>query len=85
MLKTYTTHPLVRPFSTARSLGFLIKNTLADFATQTLISMVRLPEATKTPVPPLAGGATSSGPPAQEIVSVNENRHVSNQPGRITP
>jgi cardiolipin synthase len=56
MLKTYTTDPLVRPFSTARSLGYLIKNTLADFATQTLISMVRLPEATKTPVPPVTTG-----------------------------
>jgi hypothetical protein len=56
MLKTYTTDPLVRPFSTARSLGFLIKNTLADFATHTLISMVRLPEATKTPVPPVTSG-----------------------------
>ncbi len=56
MLKTYTTDPLVRPFSTARSLGFLIKNTLADFATQALISMVRLPEATKTPIPPVTNG-----------------------------
>ncbi len=56
MLKTYTTDPLVRPFSTARSLGFLIKNALADFATHTLISMVRLPEATKTPIPPVTGG-----------------------------
>jgi len=56
MLKTYTTDPLVRPFSTARSLGFLIKNTLIDFATQTLISMVRLPEATRTPVPPVTTG-----------------------------
>ena len=54
MLKTYTTDPLVRPFSTARSLGFLIKNTLADFATQAFISMVRLPQATKTPVPPVS-------------------------------
>jgi cardiolipin synthase len=57
MLRTYTTDPLVRPVSTARSLGFLIKNTLADFATQTVIRMVRLPVATKTPVPPITTGA----------------------------
>jgi len=56
MLKTYTTDPLVRPFSTARSLGFLIKNTLADFARQIAISMVRLPEVTRTPVPPVTTG-----------------------------
>ncbi len=56
MLKTYTTDPLVRPFSTARSLGFLIKNTLADFARQLAISMVRLPEVTRTPIPPVTTG-----------------------------
>ncbi len=57
MLRTYTTDPLLRPFSTARSLGFLIKNTLADFATQTVISMVRLPMVTNTPVPPITDRA----------------------------
>ncbi len=53
MLKTYTTDPLLRPLSTARSLGFLIKNSLADFATQTYISMVRLPVITRTAIPPI--------------------------------
>ena len=56
MLKTYTTDPLLRPVSTMRSLGFLIKNTLADFARQTVISMVDLPQVSKTPVPPITTG-----------------------------
>ncbi len=56
MLETYATDPLLRPVSTLRSLGFLIKNTLADLATQALISMVHLPEITKLPIPPLARG-----------------------------
>jgi len=56
MLKTYSTDPLVRPVSSARSLGFLVKNTLADFARQTIISMVRLPEVTRTSVPPITTG-----------------------------
>jgi cardiolipin synthase len=56
MLKTYTTDPLVRPVSTVRSLGFLITNTVADFARQTILSMVHLPEVTRTAVPPVTNG-----------------------------
>ena len=56
MLKTYTTDPLLRPVSTARSLGFLITNTLADFARQTVISMIQLPKVTSAPIPPIASG-----------------------------
>lgn len=54
MLKTYTTDPLVRPVSTARSLGFLLKNTIVDFFKGTGIDMLRLPVVTSAPVPPLA-------------------------------
>jgi cardiolipin synthase len=56
MLKTYTTDPLLRPLSTVRSLGFLISNSLADLARQTVISMVQLPQVTSTPIPPISGG-----------------------------
>ena len=57
MIKTYTTDPLMRPVSTVRSLGFLIKNALADFARQAVISVVRLPAIAKMPVPTLTTGA----------------------------
>jgi len=56
LLKTYTTDPLLRPVSTARSLGYLVKNTIADFARQAVISTVELPDATRTPIPPIATG-----------------------------
>ena len=56
MLKTYTTDPLLRPVSTLRSLGFLITNSLADLARQTVISMVQLPQVTSAPIPPLGDG-----------------------------
>lgn len=56
MLKTYTMDPLVRPVSTVRSLGFLLKNTLVDLASQTYISMFKLPEVTSTPLSPVTSG-----------------------------
>ena len=56
MLKTYTTDPLLRPVSTVRSLGFLISNSLADLARQTVISMVQLPKVTSAPIPPISDG-----------------------------
>jgi cardiolipin synthase len=56
MLKTYTMDPLVRPISTARSLGFLIKNTVADFARQSYISMFKMPAVTNAPLAALADG-----------------------------
>jgi cardiolipin synthase len=56
MLKTYATDPISRPFSTIRSLGFLITHTLADFANDTVTDMVRLPRVTRTPIPPIATG-----------------------------
>ena len=56
MLKTYTTDPISRPFSTLRSLGFLITHTLADFANDTVTDMVRLPQIARTPIPPITAG-----------------------------
>jgi len=56
MFKTYTTDPLLRPLSTVRSLGFLISNSLADLARQTVISMVQLPRVTSAPIPPISDG-----------------------------
>jgi cardiolipin synthase len=56
MLKTYTTDPISRPFSTLRSLGFLLTHTLADFANDTVTDMVRLPQISRKPIPPVADG-----------------------------
>lgn len=56
MVKTYTTDPLVRPFSTVKSLGFLVKNSISDFTRRLHTNTVRLPALTATPIPPLSGG-----------------------------
>lgn len=56
VLWTYTTGPLVRPVSTFGSLGFLVKNTVADLIRQAYTTMFRLPALTANPIPPIANG-----------------------------
>lgn len=54
MLKTYTTDPFVRPVSTIKSLGFLLKNSVSDFSNRIYINSVQLPLIKGSPVPALA-------------------------------
>lgn len=57
MLKTYTTDPLLRPVSTVKSFGFLVKNSVSDFSRRLYINAVGLPAARASPIPLLSSGA----------------------------
>ena len=57
VVKTYATDPVVRPVSTARSFGFLVKNSITDFTRRVYVNTVRLPAVKARPIPPLNGGA----------------------------
>ena len=56
MVKTYTTDPFVRPVSTVKSLGFLVKNSVTDFGKRMYINTVRKPAVKAKPIPPLHQG-----------------------------
>ncbi len=56
MVKTYTTDPFVRPVSTVKSLGFLVKNSVSDFTKRVYINTLRLPAVKAKPIPPLYQG-----------------------------
>ncbi len=56
VVKTYTTDPVVRPVSTAKSLGFLVKNSVTDFTRRVYVNTVRLPAVKARPIPPLSEG-----------------------------
>ncbi len=56
VVKTYATDPVVRPVSTAKSFGFLVKNSITDFTRRVYVNTVRLPAVKARPIPPLSSG-----------------------------
>ena len=56
VVKTYATDPVVRPVSTARSFGYLFKNSVTDFTRRVYVNTVRLPAVKARPIPPLSSG-----------------------------
>lgn len=57
MVRTYATDPLVRPVSTVKSLGFLVKNSLVDSLNRLVVNTVQLPALKSRPIPGVIAGA----------------------------